>query len=112
MNGRQRQRRRSQAAGLEIITPAEAAAELAADAELEQVPLVEEHEVRWMGYDTAMEEATAHRDRMLDSAAARLDSTMTAAYRDYGKAVDAADAAFAAARRAAMNAHELAQATP
>ena len=76
-------------------------------------PLVSDEEleaIRWASYDAAMSDATAHRNQALDAAEARLDGTMRRAYQEYGRALDAAEAAFTAARRAAMNAHELAQA--
>lgn len=110
MNSRQRARRRENAASV-----AQAWAVPDAPLGVEDVPLVDDQEVeaiRWAGYDTAMADANAHREQMLDTARDRLDRVLIQAYREYGQAVDAADQAFAAARRAAMNAHELAQATP
>lgn len=80
---------------------------------VDDVPLVDEEEleaIRWAGYDTAMTDATEHKDRAIAAAADRLTKTMQGAYADYARAVDAAEKTFAAARRAAMNAHELAHA--
>lgn len=79
----------------------------------EDLVLVSENElalIGWAGYDAAIAEAAEHRDRAIAAAAERLDKATRAAYADYGLAVDGAEKSFAAARRAAMNAHELAHA--
>lgn len=122
MNGRQRGRRREptdlpgpecssgsprdSSNGGESTLNADRAGEpepvLVSDQELEAI--------RWASYDAAMSDANAHRHQALETASARLDSTMHRAYQEYGQALEAAEAAFTAARRAAMNAHELAQA--
>lgn len=77
------------------------------------VPLAEAGAVRWAGYDTAMADAAAHRDQALAAASDRLGRAMQAAYTEWERDLQRADASFAAARRAAMNARELArQAAP
>ena len=109
MNIRQRARRGDEHADLPVPADFDAAGPgistpepLVSDEELE--------EIRWAGYDSAIADAVAHRDRALDAARERLDRATRAAYAEYGHALEAADATLAAARRAAMNAHELAQA--
>jgi len=64
-------------------------------------------DIRWAGYKTAMADADAHLERSLGGAAERLDKVTRGAYLEYGRDLERAFTTYAAARRAAMHAHEL-----
>ena len=103
MNARQRARR-GELAYAESIAPA--GEEPALLVTVEELQAAE-----WQAYDAAMTEAVAHRDRGLDAALERLLKVMQGAYLEYAQAVDRANATYDAARRAAMHAHELSEAS-